>query len=100
MVGLDDDDIGDIVNTIAAKPLSGDLLAGAGGARKLRHASLGKGKSGGIRTIHFYGGDDIPIFLLSVYGKSRKSNLTKAERNELAKLLPQIGQNYRKPKRS
>lgn len=69
---------------------------GTGGARKVRHAGRGHGKSGGFRTIHYYGGDDIPIFLLAIFGKGEKDNLTKAERNELAKILPQIAANYRK----
>jgi len=43
----------------------------------------------GYRTIHFYGGDDVSVFLLSVYGKGTIDNLTKAERNELPKVLSQ-----------
>ena len=59
--GIVEDDLLDIVSTIAADPLAGDLMAGTGGARKLRHAARGKGKSGGVRTIHYFGGDDIPV---------------------------------------
>jgi hypothetical protein len=96
LLGLDEDELQEIVEIIAREPLLGDLLAGTGGARKLR----GKGKSGGLRTIHCFGGDDIPVFLLSIYGKSEKGNLTKSERNELAKLLPEIGDAYRNSSRS
>jgi hypothetical protein len=93
---IDEDALQDIVSTIAADPLAGDLVAGTGGARKLRHAARGKGKSGGVRTIHYFGGDDVPVFLLGVYDKASKANLTKSERNELAKLLPTISGAYRK----
>ncbi len=63
---------------------------------KLRHALRGKGKSGGLRTIHYFGGTDVPVFLLAIYGKNQRANITSAEKNELAKLLPQIVDNYRK----
>ena len=96
VAGVDEDDMQDIVATIAQDPLGGDFIAGAGGARKLRHAGRGKGKSGGYRTIHYFGGNDIPVFLLAIYGKDAKSTLTMSEKNVLAKLLPQIGKAYRK----
>jgi hypothetical protein len=37
--------------------------------------------------------------LLAIYGKSDKDNLTRAERNELAMLLPRIAEAYRKMRR-
>jgi hypothetical protein len=33
-----------------------------------------------------YGGEDLPIFLITVYVKSEKGNLSKAEQNALAKM--------------
>ncbi len=52
-------------------------------------------KAGGYRTVHYFGGDDVPIFLLALIDKGEKANLTKAERNQLAKLLPRIAEAYR-----
>jgi hypothetical protein len=66
----------------------------------MRHAGRGKGKSGGYRTVHYFGGDDVPLFLLSIYGKDQKSDLTAAERKDLASLLPRIADAYRKGTRS
>jgi hypothetical protein len=62
-----------------------------------RFASQGgaKGKSGGYRTVHYFGGDDVPLFVLALIEKGERANLTKAERNELARLLPQIADAYR-----
>jgi hypothetical protein len=77
----------ELINYIAAHPDAGDVMAGTGGARKLRWAVKGKGKSGGVRVITFYSGPPIPVFLLSVFGKGEKSNLSNAERNELRKAL-------------
>ena len=93
--GLDEDGISDIVSAIADDPQGGDIMSGTGGARKVRHAGRGQGKSGGYRTVHYYGGGDIPVFLLSIYGKGAKGNLTKSERNDLASLLPRLADTYR-----
>ncbi len=93
--GLVEEDLIDMASAIASDPMGGDLIAGSGGARKMRHAGRGHGKSGGYRTIHYFGGDDVPLFLLSVYGKGEKANLSPAERNQLAGLLPKIAVAYK-----
>ncbi len=98
-VGLDDDEIAEIVGVLASNPMLGDVIPGTGGARKLRHGLAGKGKSGGLRTIHFFGGTDIPVFLLAVYAKNTTANLTKAERNQLSDYLPKIAAEYRKARK-
>lgn len=49
--------------------------------------SKGKGKSGGARVITYVIGPDETIFLLSVYDKSEKSNITD---KELAKLIESL----------
>lgn len=94
-LGLSAGEIDGIVYTVAAAPESGAIIPGTGGARKQRHAGRGHGKSGGYRTIHYFGGENVPVFLLTVYGKGTKANLSKAERNELANLLPRIVSAYR-----
>ncbi len=81
---------------IANNPEAGDEIGGTGGARKVRVAGRGKGKSGGYRVITFYSGKDVPVFLLTVYSKGEKANLTKAERNELKAILGDIVRVYRK----
>ena len=83
-----------IVRTIAASPEVGDLMPGTGGYRKVRFALPGKGKSGGARVIYLYGGEDMPIFLITVYSKSEKGNLSKAERNALAKMAKSFFADY------
>lgn len=85
----------DIVSWIAQNASSGDIIPGTGGARKVRFAGKGKGKSGGYRTVHYYAGDDVPIFLLALIDKGVRANLSKSERNDLATVLPQLGSAYR-----
>ena len=41
------------ISWIAANPLTGDVIPGAGGARKVRWSRAGSGKSGGARVIDF-----------------------------------------------
>lgn len=74
---MSDDDRLDIINYLAAHPEAGLPLGG--GLRKVRIARQGQGKSGGYRTIYVFGGTDIPLFLLTVFAKNEKANLTKAE---------------------
>jgi hypothetical protein len=92
--GMSDDDIQELVDFLAANPDAGDVLEGTGGCRKLRFAIRGKGKSGGVRTITFYSGESLPVFLLTVFSKGQKVNMTKAERNDLKKISAQIVNEY------
>jgi hypothetical protein len=77
-------------------PTKGELMVGTGGARKFRWAGRGKGKSGGYRVITYYGGGDIPVFLLSVFSKGERANLSAAEKSELKAVLATLADNYRK----
>jgi hypothetical protein len=61
-----------------------------GGLRKIRIPRAGGGKSGGYRTVYVFGGVHMPIYLITVFAKNEKDNLTKAELAtavELAKAL-------------
>jgi hypothetical protein len=84
-----------IVVYLAERPDAGEEIPGTGGARKIRFAGRGKGKSGGYRVITFYTGDDIPVFLLNIFAKGDRVNLTKAERNELRTILADVTSAYR-----
>src|SRR5204862_6541923 len=86
----------ELVDFLARNPTAGDLMQGTGGARKLRWGAKGKGKSGGARVITFYGGPRAPAFLLTVFGKGQRANLTKAERNELRTILAHLVTEYRR----
>lgn len=83
------------VDMVASDPQGGDVVQGTGGCRKYRLAGRGKGKSGGYRIITVFGGGDIPVFMLTVFGKGAKDNLTKAERNEIAKVTKHLIETYR-----
>lgn len=84
--GMDEEERSAVVDLIASNPEAGVIMPGCGGARKLRVRKRGRGKSGGYRVITYYAGARLPVFLLTVFGKGEKDNLTKAERNALAGL--------------
>jgi hypothetical protein len=65
-----------------------------GRARKIRFGGKGKGKSGGFRVISFYSGADLPVFLLNVFAKNEKTDLTMAERNEFKATLAALAAAY------
>jgi hypothetical protein len=93
--GVSEDELNTIKTVIAEKPDIGEIMPGTGGARKVRFAGRGKGKSGGYRVVTFFGGTDMPVFLLDIFGKGSKANLTKAERNELQLILMRLPQEWR-----
>ena len=45
--------------------------------------------------ITFFADKDIPVFLLDVYSKDSQANLSKAERNELRKILTELPRIWR-----
>jgi len=77
----------DIVDYLAANPKAGDIMEGTGGVRKLRWGRQGRGKSGGVRVIYYVHSELMPLYLLTLFAKNERANLTKAERNELAGLV-------------
>ena len=93
---LTDAERAELIDYLAATPSAGELMQGTGGARKLRWGAKGKGKRGGARVITYYGGPDSPVFLLAIFAKGERANLTKAERNELREVLASLAAEYRK----
>ncbi len=76
----------DVIRYLAEHPQAGDLMEGTGGVRKLRWGRGGRGKSGGVRVIYYFHSESIPLYLLTLFAKNERANLTKAQRNELAEL--------------
>lgn len=85
----------DIVAMVAADPECGEVMPGTGGFRKVRVGRDGIGKRGGGRVIYILRNAGFPIFLITTYPKNAKDNLTKAERNALAKRAGEIFSEYR-----
>lgn len=84
---LTDDDLRALEDDLLHDPEAGDRMVGTGGLRKYRIPLEGRGKSGGARVCYF----DIPntnrLYLLTVYAKNEKDNLTKDERNKIKRIV-------------
>ncbi len=76
----------DLASFLAEHPEKGDLIPDTGGIRKLRWAREGQGKSTGYRIIYYFYSEKKPLFVITMYGKNEKSNLSQSEKNEMKKL--------------
>ncbi|WOI13488.1 type II toxin-antitoxin system RelE/ParE family toxin [Sulfitobacter sp. LC.270.F.C4] len=80
------------INFVAANPEAGVSLGG--GLRKVRIPRDGSGKSGGFRTIYVFGGTQMPIFLITVFAKNEKANLSKTEQAAAVEMSKAIISRY------
>lgn len=69
-----------IVDRLAADPTCGVIIPGSGGIRKV------------------FSGEHLPVFVLAVFTKNEKANLSPAERNALAKMVGDMIEGYRRKK--
>jgi len=84
---LNDGEREELVFFLASNPEAGTVMPETGGVRKLRWAREGTGKRGSYRVVYYYYSDSIPLFLIAIYGKNEKADVTQAERNQAAKLV-------------
>ncbi len=66
------------------------LIEGTGGIRKIRWAREGMGKRGGVRVIYYFHSERIPLYLLTVFGKNERADLSMAERLVLGKFVKRL----------
>jgi len=81
-----EDEKRELINLLAENPLAGDIIRGTGGVRKLRYATSGQGKRGGMRVIYYYLDETMPIYLLLAYGKAAKTDLRSDEKRRVSAL--------------
>jgi hypothetical protein len=84
----------DLVAFVGANPEAGEIIPDTGGVRKMRWALEGMGKRSGARVVYYYHSKRLPLFLLSVYSKNQKANLSQAERNAMKRLIPALVAGY------
>ena len=78
---LDDDGYAALQAFLSVHSQAGDVIRGTGGVRKIRWAMPGRGKRGGSRIIYYWLTKEEHIYLLTVYAKGAKDDLTAAERD-------------------
>ena len=79
-----------LVAYLAQFPLAGDLIEGTGGVRKLRWAREGMGKRSGVRVVYYFHSERMPLYILTAFAKNERTDLSMAERHELAKLVKRL----------
>ena len=84
---LTDGDLRRLQEELLADPQRGNVIQGTEGVRKIRFALENRGKSGSVRIIYVDFVVYEKLYLLTAYLKSAQDNLTKAERNEMKKLV-------------
>jgi hypothetical protein len=87
---LGDEDYRALQNHLIADPGSGAVIKGSGGVRKIRWRAGGKGKSGGLRVIYYWAAAVEQVFMLTLYGKSEKENLSSADLRVVVRLLTEM----------
>jgi hypothetical protein len=93
---LSEEEQDDVINYLAVHPKAGLIIEGTGGIRKFRWGRSGKGKSGGVRIIYYFHDENMPLYLLTIFAKNEMENLSKAQRNDLAKLVKILVEYWRK----
>ncbi|NLM11399.1 MAG: addiction module toxin RelE [Clostridiaceae bacterium] len=86
-MGLSEDDIRKLEETLCEDPQKSDLIRGTGGLRKLRWPLPDKSKSRSIRVVYVDFVVYERIYFITAYPKSKKDNLTDVERKEIRKLI-------------
>lgn len=89
---MNDEGYRELQARLVVNPDAGQVMPGCGGLRKIRHGDprRGKGRRGGLRIIYLHLPDLNWIFLLDIYGKDEKDDLTSEEKKVLARLANQI----------
>jgi mRNA-degrading endonuclease RelE of RelBE toxin-antitoxin system len=89
-----DDERADFLDYIAANPDAGDIIPDTGGVRKVRWGRRGSGKRDGVRVIYFYYTENLPIYLLMVYAKASREDISPNGKKILIDFAASIKRKY------
>ena len=82
-IGATEEALDALEAAIAANPQAGDVIRGLKGARKIRFAMAGKGKSGGGRAIYIAVRVKDVAYLLLAYAKSNQAEISNDQRKAI-----------------
>ncbi len=80
----------EFIGFIARNPEAGDLIEASGGARKVRWSRAGSGKRGGTRIVTYYYDETLPVYLLMLFAKNEKADLSADNKRELRETIAAI----------
>lgn len=85
-----DDERHAFIDFISLNPEAGALIPGTGGLRKVRWSARGAGKRGGARVIYYYFDEEHPLYLLMIFAKSRKTDMSPAEKRSASAFAAEL----------
>ncbi len=89
-LGLFYEDLRKLEQEILKQPKIGKVIRGTGKLRKMRFAFEHRGKSGSVRVCYVDFEEKETIYLITVFPKNLKDNLSKAECNSIKKLISKL----------
>ena len=84
---FDDDEYRQLQIALMLRPEQGPVIQGSGGLRKVRWATTGGGKRGGLRVIYYWAPRETAFYMLYVYAKAAQGDLTPAQTRHLARVV-------------
>jgi hypothetical protein len=89
-----------VLDTISRNPLTGVLIKGSGGLRKMRFGLEGRGKRGGGRVVYWFHSFRYPAVLLWAFAKNEASDMSASQRERVKAvadtLLAEFGARHEK----
>ena len=86
-LGFTDEELRKLELEILRQPKIGKVIRGTGKHRKMRFAYANQGKRGSVRICYVDFAEKEIIYLITVYSKNEKDNLTKEECNQIRKMI-------------
>jgi hypothetical protein len=80
----------ELISYLSEQPHSGVIIQDTGGIRKLRWARSGRGKSAGVRVIYYFHSEMMPLYLLAIFGKNEKANISTEEKQILSRSVKEL----------
>lgn len=87
---LNEQEKDELIDWLSLHPDIGDIIQGTNGVRKTRWSYGGKGKRGGLRIIYYFRDLNMPIYLIAVYKKNEKMNITAKEKQMISQLVDEL----------
>ena len=99
-LGFTDEDLAELQQFLISNPEPGDTMVGTGGLKKIRYAFKGRGKSGSARVCYVDFASFEKNYLIQVFSKDEKANLSDAEKNAVKQVISvlkkEAAENWRK----
>jgi len=84
---MEDEQYRKLQSVLIDNPKAGAVIPGSGGLRKIRWNLAGQGKRGGLRVIYYWTGRLNEIYMLYVYSKNVRSDLSREQLRQLKQVV-------------